>query len=108
MLTQEDLEQLRAVVRDEVRGETAVMKRDVNKVQVAVLSVKEDVRRLTGDTLVLKEDIQRLEQKIDRIERNQAQDGEVLGEISAKLMEVVEDHEARIKRLEDPTGLSHS
>ncbi len=65
--------------------------------------------------LVLKEDVQRLERKIDRVdqkvdhlEQMAKDDGEVLGEISAKLMEVVDDHDVRIKRLEDHTGLSHS
>ena len=122
MLTKEDLEQLRAVVRDEIRSETAVMKRDVHGLQTALWSVKEDVKRLTGDMLVLKEDVQgvkqdiqglkdgqaRLEEKVGRIEHNQAQDAEVLGEISGRLMEVVDDHAARLKHLEDHTGLSHS
>ena len=63
---------------------------------------------MTGDLLVLKDDVQRLEQKIDRVEQMSDESGEVLGEISAKLMEVVDDHEARIKQLEDQTGLSHS
>jgi hypothetical protein len=108
MLTREDLEQLRAVVRDEVRRETAIINSNVQKLQTAVWSVKEDVKSLTGDMLVLKKDVQRLDQKIDRVEQMVKDDGEVLGEISAKLMEVVDDHEARIKRLEKHTGLSHS
>ncbi len=57
MLTKEDLKQLRAVVRDEVRSEIAVLKQDVNRLQGAMLLVNEDVRRVTGDMLVLKEDV---------------------------------------------------
>ncbi len=56
----------------------------------------------------LKDGQARLEQKIDLVAQNLDQDGEVLGEISAKLMEVVEDHAARIERLEDHIGFSHS
>ncbi len=108
MLTKEDLEQLRAVVRDEVRRETATINNNVQRLQAAVWSVKEDVKSLTGDMLVLKEDVQRVEQKVDRVEQMAKDDGEVLGEISAKLMEVVDDHDVRIKRLEKHTGLSHS
>ena len=102
-------------MRDEVRRETATINSNVQRLQTAVWSVKEDVKSLTGDMLVLKEDVQRLERKIDRVdqkvdhlEQMAKDDSEVLGEISAKLMEVVEDHEARIKQLEDHTGLSHS
>ncbi len=60
------------------------------------------------DLQSLKDGQARIEQRLDRVERNQAQDGEVLGEISARLMEVVDDHATRLKRLEDHTGLSHS
>ena len=68
MLTKEYLEQLRAVVRDEVRRETATINNNVQRLRAAVWSVKEDVKSLTGDMLVLKEDVQRVEQKVDRVE----------------------------------------
>ncbi len=108
MLTKEDLEQLRAVVRDEVRSETAPIKRDIQHLNAAVWTEKEDVKSLTGDMLVLKEDVQRLEHKIDRIEHLVSQDVEILGEFIVKITEYMDDHAARIKRLEDHTGLSHS
>jgi hypothetical protein len=83
MLTNEDLEQIGKVIDGRLEP------------------IKQDIQGLKdGQT--------RIEQRLDRVERNQAQDGEVLGEISAKLMETVEDHTARIKRLVDHTGLTHS
>jgi predicted nuclease with TOPRIM domain len=108
MLTKEDLEQLRAVVRDEVRRETATINNNVQRLQAAVWSVKEDVKSLTGDMLVLKEDVQRVEQKVDRVEQMAKDDGEILGDISARLNDVLTDHDVRIERLEKHTGLSHS
>ncbi len=108
MLTKEDLEQLRAVVRDEVRREKATINSNVQRLQTAVWSVNEDVKSLTGDMLVLKEDVQRVEQKIDRVEHLVNQDVEILGEFIVKMSEYMDDYAARIKRLEDHTGLSHS
>ena len=83
MLTQEDLEQIAKVID----GRLA--------------SIKQDMQGL-------KDGQARLEQKIDRVEQMSDEAGEVLGEISVKLMETVEDHAARIKRLEDHIDLSHS
>ena len=83
MLTQEDLEQIAKVID----GRLAPIKQDMQG---------------------LKDGQARLEQKIDRVEQMSDEAGEVLGEISAKLMETVEDHAARIKRLEDHIDLSHS
>jgi len=129
MLTKEDLEQLRAVVRDEVRSQTALVNSNVQKLQAVVWTVKENVKSLTGDVLVLKEDIQglkqdvqglkdgqarieqrldRVDQKVDHLERMAKDDGEILGDISARLNDVLTDHDVRIERLEKHTGLSHS
>ena len=122
MLTQEDVEQLRAVVRDEVRSQTALVNSNVQKLQAVVWTVRENVKNLTGDVLVLKEDIQdlkgdvqelkggqvQLTQKVDHLEKMAKDDGEVLGDMSARLNEVLADHDVRIERLEKHTGLSHS
>ena len=83
MLTQEDLEQIAKVIDGRLEP------------------IKQDMQGL-------KDGQARLEQKIDRVEQMSDEAGEVLGEISAKLMETVEDHAARIKRLEDHIDLSHS
>ncbi len=73
---------------------------------------REDLERigklLDGKLAPIEQRLDRVEQKVDRLKQMTEQDGEVLGEISANLMAVVEDHIARIKRLEDHTGLSHS
>ena len=63
---------------------------------------------LKQDVQDLKDGQVRLEQRLDRVERNQAQDSETLGEISARINEVLADHDIRIDRLEKYTGLSHS
>ena len=60
------------------------------------------------DMQSLKDGQARLEQRLDRVERRQAQDSETLGEISARINEVLADHDVRIERLEKHTGLSHS
>ena len=83
MLTQEDLEQIANIIDGRLEP------------------IKQDMQGL-------KDGQARLEQKIDRVEQMSDEAGEVLGEISAKLMETVEDHAARIKRLEDHIDLSHS
>ena len=91
--------------------------------------MKENVKSLTGGVLVLKEDIQGLkqdvqglkdgqarieqrldhvDQKVDYLERMAKDDGEILGDISARLNDVLTDHDVRIERLEKHTGLSHS
>ncbi len=129
MLTKEDLEQLRAVVRDEVRSQTALVNSNVQKLQAVVWTVKENVKSLTGDVLVLKEDIQglkqdvqglkdgqarieqrldRVDQKVDHLEQMAKDDGEILGDISARLNDVLTDHDVWIERLKKHTGLSHS
>ena len=90
MLTQEDLKQIGTVMDGKLEP------------------IKQDIQSLKGDVQDLKDGQMRLEQKVDHIEQMAKDDSEVLGEISAKLMEVVDDHEARIKQLEDQTGLSHS
>ncbi len=90
MLTQEDLEQIGKVMDGKLEP------------------IKQDIQGLKGDVQDLKDGQTALAQKVDHLEQMAKDDGEVLGEISAKLMEVVDDHEARIKQLEDHTGLSHS
>ena len=83
MLTQEDLEQIGKLMDGRLEP------------------IKQDMQSL-------KDRQARLEQRLDRVERNQAQDSETLGEISARINEVLADHDVRIERLEKHTGLSHS
>jgi len=90
MLTQEDLEQIGKVIDGRLEP------------------IKQDIQGLKDGQVQLAQKVDRVEQKVDQLEQMAKDDGEVLGEISAKLMEVVDDHEARIKQLEKHTGLSHS
>ena len=83
MLTQEDLEQIGKLMDGRLEP------------------IKQDMQSL-------KDRQARLEQRLDRVERNQAQDSETLGEISARINEVLANHDVRIERLEEHTGLSHS
>ena len=70
--------------------------------------IKQDIQGLKGDVQDLKDGQMRLEQKVDHLEQMAKDDGEVLGNISARLNDVLTDHDVRIERLEKHTGLSHS
>jgi hypothetical protein len=83
MLTKEDLEQLRVVVRDEVRGETVPIKRDIQRLNTAML-------------------------KIQEIEQMTQQEGKVFAEILKSASDLLAEHAASIKVLEDRTHLSRS
>ena len=56
----------------------------------------------------IKQDLQSLKDGQARLEQRAEQDAETLGDISARLNEVLADHDVRIERLEKHTGLSHS
>ncbi len=90
MLTQEDLEQIGKVMDGKLEP------------------IKQDIQGLKGDVQGLKDGQMRLEQKVDHLEQMTKDDGEVLGDISARLNDVLTDHDVRIERLEKHTGLSHS
>ena len=83
MLTKEDSEQLRAVVRGEVRRETAPIKHDIQRLNTAMLKVQE-------------------------IEQMTQQEGKVFAEILKSAIDLLAEHAASIKVLEDRTRLSHS
>ncbi len=143
MLTQEDLEQIGKVIdgrlepirqniqglndgqkqlESNVRGELALMKRDVQDAKNTVWMLKSDVRRLTGDMLVLKEDVQDLKRDVQglkqdvqdlkdgqvRLEQKMDKNIEILGEFIQEISAGMDGHDTRIKQLEDHTGLSHS
>ncbi len=129
MLTQEDLEQIgklmdgrlepirqdiqglkdgQTQLESNVRGEMALMKRDIQDVKNTVWMLKSDVRRLTGDVLVLKDDVQGLKDGQVRLEQKMDKNLEVLAEFIQEISAEMDGHDTRIKQLEDHTGLSHS
>ena len=56
----------------------------------------------------MREGLARLEQKIDRVDQRVNQDVEILGDFIVEITKFMDGHTARIERLEDHTGLSHS
>ena len=104
MLTQEDLEQIGKLMD----GRLEPIKQDIQGLKGDVSVLKEGVQGVKQDVQDLRDGQVRLEQKIDRVEHLVNQDVELLGEFIVKMSEYMDDYAARIKRLEDHTGLSYS
>jgi len=83
MLTKEDIDQIRAVVKEEVQAETQPIKAEIQ---------------------LMKQALTRVEQKLDREVTDLA---EHIGEIMSKL-DTVDDHETRIRQLEEDAEFPRS
>ncbi len=90
MLTKEDLEQIGKLMGSKIAP------------------IKQDMQGFKGDVQGLKQDVQDLKDGQARLDQMVSQDVEILGEFIVKITEYMDDHAARIKRLEKHTGLSHS
>ena len=111
MLTQEDLEQIGKLMDgrlEPIKQDIQGLKSDVSVLKEDVQGVKQDVQGLKDGQARIEQRLDHVDQKVDYLERMAKDDGEILGDISARLNDVLTDHDVRIERLEKHTGLSHS
>lgn len=90
MLTKDDLNQIRTVVKEEVQAETKPIKAEMQGMKTEMRDMKQALTRI--------------EQKLDREVTDLAEN---MGEIMNKL-DVLDDHETRISQLEKRSAIPHS